>query len=432
MKNIQLQDPQTVKGSIKLEGPQTVKGSIKVSGAKNSILPIMCATLLTKESVVLDNVPNINDVFVLRDILSEIGRCSEFEKEIIKFPVFKEGKLDYNIPIYANKIRYSVLLLGALLATQKKVRLPLPGGCGFSERPIDIHLDGLSKLGAKIEINEEYIYAETEGLVGNDITLRFPSVGATENLIIASTLAKGTTYLRNVAREPEIEDLINFLNKLGANILFESSDTIKIEGVEVLNNQNVYHAIIPDRIETATYVILGAIASENELTIENINIEHNLAFFNLLQEIGVKFKFVNETNVTVYKHSQLKPINVQTGVYPKLATDIQPMLAVLLSLASGESEIIDTIYPTRYQYSKYLNMMNGNFKVLDGKLLIGGPTNYKGNNVYSTDLRGGAAVLLASIIAKGESTIENSYQIGRGYSDIINKLKNIGINLNTN
>lgn len=410
-------------------GPQSVKGTIEVSGAKNSVLPIMCASLLSEQIVELSNVPNLNDVSILRGLINEIGRPSEkFEENIY----FSEKTSNYNIVVSedANKIRYSVLLLGALLATNKEVILPLPGGCSFSARPIDIHLEGLKQLGAEIIEEGNYIKATAKELVGADITLRFPSVGATENLIIASAKASGKTILRNIAIEPEIIDLIDFLNSLGAKIKFIGSQTLEIMGVKKLGEKKVNHRIISDRIEAGTYLFLGALAAENYIDIENFEIQYNISLLKVAQKIGIKFKILSSNKIRVYKSNVLKAVEVETGVYPELATDLQPLLAVLLTQASGISKIIDPIYPSRFQYANELNSMGTDIDFIDSGIKIRGGSKLSATkDVYSYDLRGGAALILAALIAEGESEITNVYQVYRGYSNLDMKLKGLGVSL---
>lgn len=427
--NTYIAKPQAIASdNINIKGPQTIAGKVKVSGAKNSILPIMVASLLSNSSVTLHNVPSLNDVFILKDIMNEIGREATIEGK--QFNLYKRNLyLSNNVSEKASKIRYSVLLLGALLATEKRVILPLPGGCGFSTRPIDIHLDGLRKLGARITEVEGALIAETDGLVGTNIELRFPSVGATENLIIASVLAKGTTILRNIAIEPEIIDLINFLNNLGAKIHFNDNAELKIIGVEKLGEKHLEYKILSDRIEAATFLVLGALMAKEFIVIENFNIEHNLSFLNIVQQIGVKFDLIDANTIKVYKSYNLRSVDVTTGVYPNLATDIQPLLAVLLTQAKGESTIIDTIYPTRFQYADELNRMGANVEHIYSGIKVKGVTALKGEKVYSHDLRGGAAMVLAGLIADGTTIVENSYQIFRGYSNLRDKLLNLGIEI---
>lgn len=415
-----------------IKGPQKVSGTVKVSGAKNSVLPIMCAALLGKGTITLNNVPNLNDVRVMSRIICKLGRKVEAKENSLVFSNMEEYSYGTDLPEYTGDIRYSVLLLGSLLATIKKLKLPMPGGCNFSARPIDIHLDGLAELNANIQEAEDFIEAKTKKLVGNKISLRFPSVGATENLIIASALAEGKSTIYNAAREPEIEDLINFLNILGAKIKFIDPSTIEIEGVEELSSQDVVYDIMPDRIEAATYAVLGALSAENELIIDNFIIEHNLNFLNILQKTGVKFKIINSKTLQVFKSPLLKGIDIETDVFPDLATDIQPLLAVLLTQANGQSTIIDNIYPSRFQYTQYLNDMGGDIVSIENGILIKGKTALHGKEVYSTDLRGGAAMVLAGIIASGDTKINNTYQIFRGYSNLAIKLEMMGINLSNN
>ncbi|MGG3999134.1 UDP-N-acetylglucosamine 1-carboxyvinyltransferase [Anoxybacillus kestanbolensis] len=411
---------------IVVKGPQKVSGSVKVSGAKNSVLPIMCAALLTKEKVELENVPNLNDVKVLINIIKQLGRDVSMNGD--RLILHEMEKLNYSnhVPSEASSIRYSLLLLGSLLSTSKSITLPMPGGCNFSDRPIDVHLYGLKQLGANIIEGENHLVANTIGLKGTEITLRFPSVGATENLLIASVLAEGETILRNVAREPEIDDLVKFLNELGAKITYLGPNTMKIEGVPALEKKGVTYKIIPDRIEAATFAVLGALASRDSLTIENFVVEHNLVFLNILQRIGVNFEIISPNSLKVYHSPNLVATSICTEVYPGLPTDIQPILAVLLTQAEGESIIEDSIYPTRFQYAKYLEKMGAHISLFEGGICIQGKTSLEGAEVFSSDLRGGISVLLAGLIAKGETVIKNSYQIFRGYSELSLKLEKIG------
>jgi UDP-N-acetylglucosamine 1-carboxyvinyltransferase len=420
--------------SIIVSNSVFLEGSIQISGAKNSILPILCASLLTNKRVELSNVPNLNDVKVLRDILDELGKPSEMNEN--NLTLFSHASLtndSVNISEAASRIRYSVLILGALLALGKEVNLPMPGGCSFSERPIDIHLEGLKKLGARIEEYPDKIVAKATRLKGTQIKLRFPSVGATENLIIAACLAEGETLLENIAKEPEIDDLVSFLNKSGANIIKEQPGVLRIEGVEKLNatNEPIKHRIIPDRIEAATFIILGALAAKDYIMVKGLEITHNLAFLNILQKIGVNYELISANTIKVYRSKNLIATQIKTNVYPEVATDIQPLLAVLLTQAEGESEIIDTIYPSRFQYIEYLNMMGAKIDYIkdSGGIKIAGPTTLSGQKVWSTDLRGGAAVLLAGIIAENDTLINNSYQIFRGYSELEQKLFDINVKL---
>jgi UDP-N-acetylglucosamine 1-carboxyvinyltransferase len=412
-----------------INGLQEVSGSIKVSGAKNSVLPLMCAALLSKGEIKLKNVPNLNDVKVLANIISKMGRKVLLDKDTLTFSRMENMEYDTDLPTETSNIRYSVLLLGSLLTTVKSLNLPLPGGCNFSARPIDLHLRGLEELGANILEYEEGIKANTDRLKGTEINLKFPSVGATENLIIASVLAQGITRITNIAREPEIEDLIKFLCVLGANIKFVNPSAIEIIGVDELSTGNIEYEVMPDRIEAATYAILGALSSENHLRIENFIVEHNLKFLNVLQKVGVGFEILDSKTLVVYRSSQLKGASIESDVFPGLATDIQPLLAVLLTQAEGNSTIIDNIYPSRFQYADYLIKMGANIKYINNGILIQGKTILRGQEVYSTDLRGGAAMVLAGLIASGTTNITNTYQIFRGYSDLIFKLNNIGVTI---
>ena len=409
-----------------------IQGKITVSGAKNSVLPILCASLLNSQTTELSNVPHLNDVSILLELLKSIGLKSQYltSREYIKINGFISNKLEIEVMSKnTRKIRYSLLLIGALLGKGvKKIRINFPGGCAFSERPYDIHLNGFEQMGCDITQYPEYIEisVQTE-LKPADITLRFPSVGATENLILASCAVNGTTKLRNIAIEPEIIDLINYLKKLNIKINFIAYRELEIDS-RFKKNLTVKHQIIPDRIETISWIILGALSSKEGITIKNINIEHLFAPLLELQKIGVPITISNNS-IHVRQNKYLLPSSLTSNVYPLLGTDYLPLFAVLLSTTNGKSFLTDTIYPKRFEYLNELSKMGLNYTQKSGIFSIKGTTTYIPNCVNSTDLRGGFATLLAAILSQKESTISNAYQIGRGYANLIEKMENIGISI---
>ena len=409
-----------------------IQGEVAVSGAKNSVLPIICASLLNTHSTQLSNVPQLNDVSILLGLLKSIGVESQhfLEQESIEIKGFRTKELE--IDVMSNdtrKIRYSLLLMGALLGKGiKKIRINLPGGCAFSERPYEIHLNGFEQMGCDIAQYPEHIEITVSNILKpSTITLRFPSVGATENLILASCGVNGVTVLRNIAIEPEIIDLINYLKKLNIKIDFIGHRILKIDSTNK-RSLSLTHKIIPDRIETISWIILGALSSEKGIIIKNIEIEHLFAPLLELQKIGVSLTIV-KNNIYVKQSNFLLSSSLISQVYPLLGTDYLPLFAVLLSTTKGESTLKDTIYPKRFEYLDELSKMGLNYTQKEGVSTIVGVTNYIPNHVKSTDLRGGFATLLAGILSQKETTITNAYQIGRGYANLIEKMKNIGITI---
>ncbi len=409
-----------------------IKGEITVSGAKNSVLPILCASLLNSYLTELTNVPHLNDVSILLELLKSIGLTSQhlIDSGSIKIYGFKSNKLEIDIMSdNTRKIRYSLLLMGALLGKGvKKIRINLPGGCDFAERPYDMHLSGFEQMGCSVIQYNEYIEitVRTE-LNPSDIKLRFPSVGATENLILASCGVNGITILRNIAIEPEIIDLIDYLKKLNIKIDFIGHRELKIDSC-LKKSSTIKHQIIPDRIEAISWVILGALSSKSGIVIKKVNIEHLFAPLLELQKIGVLMIVKNNT-IYVKQSKFIVASSLTSDVYPKLGTDYLPLFAVLLSTSNGKSTLTDTIYPKRFEYLDELSRMGLKYTQKDGVSSIEGETTYFPNSVKATDLRGGFATLLAGILSKQETIIANAYQIERGYANLIDKMKSIGITI---
>jgi len=410
----------------------TIEGEISVSGAKNSILPIICASLLNDKHTKLYNVPNLNDVNILLKLLEYINVSNRYivDKEILIIDGFQTNRIEIDImSSYTREIRYSLLLIGALLGKGvKKIKINLPGGCDFSDRPYDIHLKGFEKMGCSIIQYPQYIdITVKKELRESEIELRFPSVGATENLILGACGVKGVTILNNIAIEPEIIDLINYLRKLNVKIDFISHRRLKIDS-KFKKNLNINHRIIPDRIEAISWITLATLTSKKGILIKNIDISHLFAPLLELQKIGIYIE-INQNKIFVKQTNYILNSSITSNVYPYLGTDYLPLFAVLLSNANNISTIKDNIYPKRFEYLDELSKMGLRYSQKDGLSTIQGETNYISNHVKATDLRGGFATLLAGIISKKETLIDNAYQIERGYANLIKKMNSIGITI---
>lgn len=406
---------------IKIEGGKTLTGTVKISGAKNSVVALIPAAILCDEKVEIHNIPNISDIDALDEILRFIGAKIEKNNDtlIIDASDINNIEIPENI---SKKLRASYYFMSALLGKYKKVDMYFPGGCNIGKRPIDQTLKAFRALGATvIEDNNKYSI-RAEKLVGAEISLDMPSVGATINAIYASVRAEGTTIIINAAREPEINNIVDFLNKMGAKIEGAGTSTIKIEGVNYLKSANIVS--IPDRIETGTYVIIGALLGDN-LRIENIIPEHIQALLDKLEEANVDFK-VYDNYIIVNKSNNLKPITVETKGYPGFATDLQQPLTALLTQCDGVSYLTETIYENRFKNVEYLNKMGANITINDRTIEIEGKTLLHGCEVTATDLRAGACMVIAGLIAEGTTTINEINHVLRGYENIIQKLTLVG------
>ena len=406
---------------IKIEGGKTLTGTVKISGAKNSVVALIPAAILCDEKVEIHNIPNISDIDALDEILRFIGAKIEKNNDtlIIDASDINNIEIPENI---SKKLRASYYFMSALLGKYKKVDMYFPGGCNIGKRPIDQTLKAFRALGATvIEDNNKYSI-RAEKLVGAEISLDMPSVGATVNAIYASVRAEGTTIIINAAREPEINNIVDFLNKMGAKIEGAGTSTIKIEGVNYLKSANIVS--IPDRIETGTYVIIGALLGDN-LRIENIIPEHIQALLDKLEEANVDFK-VYDNYIIVNKSNNLKPITVETKGYPGFATDLQQPLTALLTQCDGVSYLTETIYENRFKNVEYLNKMGANITINDRTIEIEGKTLLHGCEVTATDLRAGACMVIAGLIAEGTTTINEINHVLRGYENIIQKLTLVG------
>lgn len=408
---------------IVIEGGHKLNGTVMMSGAKNATVALIPAIALAEGPITIFGVPDISDVEALATLLRELNcKVEVFEDHIVVDPTHL-----INIPLLSDavdKLRASYYFMGALLGKSNKVQIKIPGGCYLGPRPIDLHLKGFEALGAKVSTDDGEIYTiEAEKLVGTKIYLDFASVGATINIMLAAVKASGKTEIENAAKEPEIIDVANMLTKMGANIRGVGTDTIIIEGVEHLNG--CYHEIIPDRIEAGTYLTLAAAAGER-VVIQNVIPQHLDSLISKLKELGVKMEISSDSIVVYGGLDSLKPVDVITQPYPGFATDLQQPLTTILTQANGDSEVEETIYPERFKHCEELNKMGANIDIKSGHAIIHGGTKLKGACVSATDLRCGAALLIAALIAEGTTEIDNVYHIDRGYDNIDHKLIMLG------
>lgn len=404
-----------------------LKGEVEISGSKNAVLPIIVATILSDETIVLKNIPNVSDVNNLLSILETLGSKFTFEKEKHILTINNKN-INPNIILdieYVKKLRASYYLLGVLLGKYKYATVAMPGGCNIGSRPIDLHLKGFELLGAKLNLDDGNILAQANELKGCKIYLDFPSVGATINLIFASIFAKGTTLLMNAAKEPHIADVISFLNSMGANIS-QTNDEIVIKGVDSLHSST--YSVIPDQIEAGTFLIAGAITRSNIL-VKNIIPCHMNCITSKLIEIGCDIKYIDNNILINSKNKKFKPINIYTSPYPGFPTDMQPQMASLLGTINGISIIQENIFENRFLYVDEFSRMGANMKVSNNTNIITGVKCYKGTSIYATDLRAGAAMVLAGLVAKNTTTVNDIQYIKRGYDSFDKKLNTLGANI---
>lgn len=407
---------------LKIHGGKELEGKIKISGAKNSAVALLPATILCDDTVTLHNVPDISDVDALVDILNYLGaKVDNYEEESYRIDT-KQMQNREIIEEMSNKLRASYYFMGALLGKYKKAVVSYPGGCSIGSRPIDLHLKGFESLGAKIEYEENNIIISAEELKGSNIYLDFASVGATINIMFAAVKAEGTTIIDNAAREPEIVNIAMFLNSMGAKITGAGTSTIRIKGVK--NMHSSVHEVIPDRIEAGTYIMIGACACKS-LVVENVIPEHLEALTQKLLEMGVDLKIEDES-IYVSNKNKLKAVKIKTQVYPGFPTDMQQIMSSLMTTAEGRSVIEETIYENRFQNLYEIKKMGANVEINSNKGYIFGPTKLRGKTVNATDLRAGASLVLAALIAEGTTTINNADYILRGYEHITEKLTSLG------
>lgn len=413
---------------VQKSGP--LNGEVVISGAKNAVLPLMASALLAEEPCVLRDVPALRDVEVITEILKSLGsEIKPLGDSMIEIntPEITSNEADYDL---VSKMRASFLVMGPLLARTGRAKVHAPGGCTIGARPIDLHLKGFETLGAEIIVKDNYIEAVAPegGLIGASVYLDFPSVGATENIMSAAVLAKGTTYIENAAKEPEIVDQANFLNKMGARIKGAGTDTIKIEGVERL--RGTQHTVIPDRIETGTFMLAAAI-THGQILIKNVVPDHVKPITAKLRECGVRVEMTDEgMYVIADENPELVATDIKTLPYPGFPTDIQSPFMAFLTTVKGASTVIETVFENRFMHVAELNRMGANIKT-DGnsRALIQGAKKLEGAQVIATDLRAGAAMVLAGLVAEGTTEISEIYHIERGYEKFTEKFKALGANI---
>jgi UDP-N-acetylglucosamine 1-carboxyvinyltransferase len=405
-----------------IEGGFPLKGKLKVNGAKNATLPLMAAGLLTEGISRLENVPYLTDILTMAQVLEGLGVKVRRRNRTLEIDSTK--LYQYEAPYKPVKLlRASILILGPLLARRSHARVCLPGGCNIGRRPVDLHIKGLRQLGAKIEVNNGYIEAYTKGILqGGSVYLNVPSVGATENLMMAASLARGVTLIRNAASSPEVVDVANFLKSAGAKIEGEGTNLIKIEGVRELDC--VHHRIIPDRIEAGT-LIMAAIITHGEISLEEICSTHLTSIFVKLREMGAEIE-VTDHWVRVKGKNPLKAIKVKTLPYPGFSTDLQPQITSLACIARGTSVIRETIFKGRFTHVPGLRKMGASIEVDKSRVRTKGVPCLKGSVVRAPDIRGGAALILAGLAAEGRSEIDGIHHLDRGYEGLEEKLSKLG------
>lgn len=414
--------------NIVVNGGRPLTGRVRISGAKNAALAIMCAALMSEEPIILDNVPNISDVRILTEIIGTLGAKVKWVGEESLY-INPPTEINQDAPYdQVKKLRASNLLLGPLLARYSRASVALPGGCNIGVRPMDLHFKGLQGLGADITIERGFVIGSANRLIGARIYLDFPSVGATENTMMAACLAEGQTIIENVAKEPEIVDLANFLNAMGAKVRGAGTDVIKIDGRTVLNSCRRY-SVIPDRIEAGTYMVAAA-ATRGEVLIENVIPKHLEPVIAKLREANVIIEEAEDT-LRVSALKQLKPVDIKTLPYPGFPTDMQSQMMVLLSTIPGISIIVENIFENRFQVADELKRMGAKIKVEGRMAVVEGVAALHGTHVKATDLRAGAALLIAGLISSGETVISNAQYIHRGYQDIQGKLNSLGASVKT-
>lgn len=409
---------------IIVHGGNRLQGSVHIEGAKNAVLPILAASILAeRDEMVLTNVPILSDVYTMNNVLKFLNLDVEFDEAHNTVRLNAAKKLSTQAPFeYVSKMRASIVVMGPLLARYGHARVAMPGGCAIGSRPVDLHLKGFEALGATINQQDGYIEAKADQLVGTNIYLDFPSVGATQNIMMAATLAKGTTVIENVACEPEIVDLANVLNKMGAKVRGAGTETIRVEGVTALHGTT--HHVVQDRIEAGTFMVAAAL-TQGDILVRDAISEHNKPLISKLEEMGVTV-IDEDAGVRVIGPKVLKPTNVKTMPHPGFPTDMQPQMSVLQLAAKGTSTLTETVFENRFMHLEELRRMNANFKIEGRTVVLYGPTNFNGAEVAATDLRAAAALVLAGLVANGYTQVTNLKYLDRGYYDFYKKLASLG------
>ncbi|MGT2910799.1 UDP-N-acetylglucosamine 1-carboxyvinyltransferase [Streptococcus cameli] len=409
-------------------GNNRLTGEVTIEGAKNAVLPLLAATILASEGqTVLKNVPILSDVSTMNNVVRGLGIAVAFDKENNQVTVDASGTIGSTAPYkYVNKMRASIVVLGPILARNGYARVSMPGGCTIGSRPIDLHLKGLEAMGAAITQNAGDIEARADQLRGAHIYMDFPSVGATQNLMMAATLASGTTVIENAAREPEIVDLANCLNKMGANIKGAGTDTLTIKGVERLHGTE--HNVVQDRIEAGTFMVAAAMTG-GDVLVKDAIWEHNRPLISKMMEMGVS---VSEEEAGIRIQSQvdkLKPVTVKTQPHPGFPTDMQAQFTALMAVANGESTMIETVFENRFQHLEEMRRMDLHSEILRDTAIISGGGKLQGAEVMSTDLRASAALILAGLVASGETVVGRLSHLDRGYYQFHKKLQGLGASI---
>ncbi|CAG9612101.1 UDP-N-acetylglucosamine 1-carboxyvinyltransferase 1 [Bacillus rhizoplanae] len=411
---------------IIVRGGKRLNGTVRVEGAKNAVLPIIAAALLASDGKnVLSEVPELSDVYTINEVLRHLNAEVSFANNEVTIDASKELKIEAPFE-YVRKMRASVLVMGPLLARNGRARIALPGGCAIGSRPIDQHLKGFEAMGAKVKVGNGFVEAYVDGrLTGAKIYLDFPSVGATENIMSAAVLAEGTTVLENAAKEPEIVDLANFLNAMGAKVRGAGTGTIRIEGVAKLYGAN--HSIIPDRVEAGTFMVAAAITGGNVL-IENAVPEHLRSITAKMEEMGITIIEENE-GVRVIGPEELKAADIKTMPHPGFPTDMQSQMMALLLKANGTSMITETVFENRFMHVEEFRRMNADIKIEGRSVIMNGPGNLQGAEVAATDLRAAAALILAGLVSEGHTRVTELKHLDRGYVNFHGKLAALGADI---
>lgn len=409
---------------IIVKGGNQLRGTVKIEGAKNAVLPILAASILaSKGQLELSNVPILSDVYTMNNVLRFLNIDVEFSENQHEIKMDATKQISTEAPFeYVSKMRASIVVMGPLLARTGHAKVAMPGGCAIGTRPIDLHLKGLTVLGAHITQKDGYIEASADRLVGTNIYLDFPSVGATQNIMMAATLAEGTTTLENAACEPEIVDLAMVLNKMGAHVIGAGTESIRIEGVQELHGTT--HAVVQDRIEAGTFMVAAA-ATKGDVLVQDAISEHNKPLISKMREMGVTV-IDEDDGVRVIGPEKLKPVSIKTLPHPGFPTDMQPQISVLQLLAQGTSTLTETVFENRFIHLEELRRMNAQYKIEGSSVIMHGPTDFSGAEVAATDLRAGAALVIAGLVAKGYTQVTNLKYLDRGYYNFHGKLSALG------
>lgn len=415
---------------IVVRGGKSLKGEVQIDGAKNAVLPIVASALLATEGKSkFYNVPTLSDVQIISELLVSLGVKVNYNKNEKTLEVDATNKLKNEADFeFVSRMRASFLVMAPILVREKIAKVSMPGGCAIGSRPIEQHLKGFEMLGAEIVQDAGYVEAIAQnGLIGNTVFFDFPSVGATQNVLMASCLAKGTTIIENAAQEPEIADMISFLKKMGAKISGENTSRLVIEGVEKLIGAE--HTIMPDRVEAATYMIAAA-ATKGDVVVKGARYKDNVALVSKMREMGVEVIDIDGNSIRVVNNKdELKAVDIKTLPHPGFLTDMQSIIMVLTLIAKGTSTVTETVFENRFMHVEELRRMNAKIRIEGRSALIEGLHNLEGTNVKATDLRAGAALIIAGLIAHGETTIRNIEHIDRGYVDIESKFSKLGANI---